>query len=247
MTEPEQQTMPVQAAPEPEKASRWEDYIDVFFSPAELFRRRARDGAGVPFVTLLILGIVFYFLLLPANTMIVRSTIPPEAQAQLSENMLNIMTYGGSIMIPIVYSIMILSAAALLWIGGRVADLRTEFSRTLLIATYAAFVLLLSQILGGVLVLIQGEAGLDIVRHLSFGPLRFIGSADMDRMQMAILRRFDLFYIWQAVLWAVGLHIIYKAGWARAGAIAFVTWLLFAIPGIIGALLNFGAAPAGGG
>jgi hypothetical protein len=243
----EQQTVPTEAAPEPGKASRWEDYIDVFFSPAELFRRRARDGAGVPFLTLLALGLVFYFLLLPANTIIVRTSIPPDAQAQLSERALNFMTYAGAIMIPIVYAIMILTAAALLWVGGRVADLRTEFSRTLLIATYAAFVLLLSQILGGVLVLIQGEAGLDIVRHLSFGPLRFVGSADMDKVQMALLRRFDLFYIWQAVLWAVGLHVIYKAGYARAGAIAFVTWLLFAVPGIIGALLNFGAAPAGGG
>lgn len=243
MTEP--QTVPTQEAAEPEKASRWEDYIDVFFSPAELFRRRARDGAGVPFLTLLVLGLVFYFLLLPANMMVVRASIPPQAQAQFSERALNFMTYGGSIMIPVVYSIMIVCAAGLLWLGGRVADMRTEFSRTLLIATYAAFVILLQQILGGVLVLVQGGVGLDIVRHLSFGPLRFVGSADMDKLQMALLRRLDLFFIWQAILWAVGLRVIYKVGYARAGAVAFATWLLFAIPGIIGSMLNIGAAPSG--
>jgi hypothetical protein len=162
----------------------------------------------------------------------------------MGEGMLRIMTYGGVIGVPIMYALMTAIAAALLWLGGRVADIRTDFSRTMLIATYVAFVLLLSQILGSVLVIVGGEASFDMARSMSFGPLRFIGSADMDRMLMAVLQRLDIFAIWQAALWAIGLSVIYRISMGKAAAIAAVVWLLFAVPGIVMAALGIGGPPA---
>jgi hypothetical protein len=234
------ETVTTQAEPEQQTASRWEDYIDVYFSPFELFRRRAHDKVAPPLFTLLALGILFYLVMIPANRIVVRSTIPPEQQAQMSEGMINMMSYFGIIGVPIMYLFMTTIAAALLWIGARMADIRADFSRTMLIATYASFVLLLSQILASVLVLIGGEAGFDIVRSMSFGVLRFIGSTDMDGILAAILQRLDIFAIWQAVLWAIGLSVIYKVSMAKAGIIAGVVWILFAVPGVIMAALGFG-------
>ncbi|HEX6307362.1 MAG TPA: YIP1 family protein [Longimicrobiales bacterium] len=242
----EHETVSGQAEPVDRSASRWEDYIDVFFSPFELFRRRAQDRVGPPLLTLLGLAMLFYLVLLPANTMVVRSSIPAEQQPQITDNMLRIMTYAGVLTIPVYFAVSVAAAAFLLWLGGRVADLRTDFSRTMLIATYAAFVLLLLQVLGGVLVLIRGDVGLDVVRHLSFGPLRFVGSRDMDPLLMAVLRRFDLFYLWQAALWAIGLKVIYRTSLIRAGLIAAAAWLLFIIPGLISAAFNFGPGAQGG-
>jgi hypothetical protein len=238
------ETVPTQAEPEKEKASRWEDYIDVFFSPFELFRRRAQDKVGPPLLTLLALGIVFYLVMIPANRIVVRGSVPPEAQAQMNEGMLNVMTYAGVVGVPIMYALMIAIAAALLWLGGRIVDIPTGFSRTMLIATYAAFVLLLSQILASVLVMVGGEAGFDIIRSMSFGPLRFIGSADMDKTLVALLQRLDIFAIWQAALWAIGLSVIYKVAMARAAAVAAVVWIVFAVPGIIMGALGIGAPGA---
>ncbi|HEX2166794.1 MAG TPA: YIP1 family protein [Longimicrobiales bacterium] len=242
----EQETVTTQAGPEPEpeKASRWEDYIDVFFSPFELFRRRAHDKVAPPLLTLLALGIVFYLVMIPANRIVVRGSIPPEQQAQMSEGMINIMSYAGVIGVPLMYLFMTLIAAALLWVGARIIDIRADFSRTMLIATYAAFVLLLSQILASVLVMIGGEASFDIARSMSFGPLRFIGSADMNRSLSAVLQRFDIFAIWQAALWAIGLSVIYKVSMGRAAAVAAVVWILFAVPGIVMGLLGIGGPPA---
>ncbi|MGH7446258.1 MAG: YIP1 family protein [Longimicrobiales bacterium] len=227
-------------AQEQEQASRWEDYIDVFFSPFELFRRRAQDRVGPPLLTLLALGIAFYLVMIPANRIVVSASLPPEARAQVGEGMIRIMTYGGVIGVPIMYALMVLVAAALLWLGGRVADIRTDFSRTMLIATYAAFVLLLSQILVSVLVLVTGEAGFDVVRSMSFGPLRFVGSSDMDRMLIAVLQRLDIFAIWQAALWAIGLSVIYRVSMARAASVAAVVWILFAVPGVVMGAFGFG-------
>lgn len=243
MDDHQQATM--QTEPEQQNASRWEDYIDVFFSPFELFRRRAHDRVAPPLLTLLALGIVFYLLMIPANRIVVRGSIPPEQQAQMPEGMVNMMTYLGVIGVPIMYAVMTAIAAGLLWIGGRIADIRTDFSRTMLIATYAAFVLLLSQILASVLVMVGGEAAFDPIRSMSFGVLRFIGDAGMNRSAAALLRLLDVFAIWQAVLWAIGLSVIYRVSMARAAAVAAVVWLLFAVPGLILGALGIGAGAPG--
>lgn len=240
----EHQTVARHEEPVAKPASRWEDYIDIFFSPVELFRRRAHDKVAPPLLTLLGLGILFYVVMIPANRIVVRSSIPPEAQAQMSEGMLNTMTYVGVLGVPVMYLIMTVVAAALLWIGARMADIKADFSRTMLIATYASFVLLISQILASVLVMVSGEAGFDMVRSMSFGPLRFIGSAGMDRILVAVLQRLDIFAIWQAALWAIGLSVIYRVSMGRAAAIAGVAWVLFALPGILMAALGIGAPPA---
>lgn len=237
----ENETMLTPVEPEQEKASRWEDYIDVFFSPVELFRRRAHDSVAPPLLTLLALGMVFYLALMPANRIVVRESIPPEAQSQMSEGMLNVMSWAGVITVPIMYTIMVLIAAGLLWLGARVADIRADFSRAMLIATYAAFVLLLSQVLASVLILVTGPENFNMMRSMSFGPLRFLGSPEMNKTIAAVLQRLDIFAIWQAALWAIGLSVIYRVSIGRAGAIAAVVWILFAIPGIIMGVLGIGA------
>jgi hypothetical protein len=229
-----------------EETSRWEDYIDVFFSPAELYRRRAQDRVGPPLVTLLLLGVFFYFVMLPANRIIMQASIAanPEA-AQALERLGTLLQILGSIFLPATYLAVIASAAVVLLIVGRVLEIRTEFSRTMLIATYAAFVYLLSQVAGGVAVLLHGD-GLDLIRHISFGPLRFVGDPEMDPVISAVLRRFELFTLWQTVLWGVGIAVIYRVSRMHAAAVAGLTWLLLALPAIVMAAVGFGQAPGGG-
>jgi hypothetical protein len=229
----------VQPETQPQAASRWEDYIDVFFSPAELYRRRAHDRVAPPLLTLLLLGLVFYFVMLPANRMIMFASLPDDPNAAAAvEQMGTILQLVGGIFVPITYVVVLGVAAFLLWLVGRFAEMRTVFNRTMLIATYAGFVYLLAQVAGGLSVMLHGEAGLDVIRHTSFGPLRFVGHQEMNPVAMGLLRRFDIFNLWQAVLWGIGLSVIYRATRAQAAITAAAAWLLFAIPGIIGAALT---------
>lgn len=231
------------AEPETEQASRWEDYIDVFFSPAELFRRRADDRVAPPLITLIVLALVFYVVMLPANAMVMRASVAQGTNPDAAEAMATMGTIFqviGAIMVPIMYFIVIASTAALLWLIGRFADIRIDFGRAMLIATYGGFIYLLAQIAGGVAVLIKGEAGLVVARDLSFGPARFLATADTPGALLGVLRRFEVFAMWQAVVWAIGIREIYRTTTARAAVVAFMTWLLFVIPGILGGLLPFG-------
>jgi hypothetical protein len=241
------ETTATEAEPAPEQTSRWEDYVDVFFSPAELFRRRAHDRVMPPLVTLLLLAIAFYFILLPANTMIMRASMAeagPEG-AEMVERFASMLQIVGGIFVPIMYMIMLTITAALLLVGGRIAEIRTDFNRMLLVATYAGFVYLVAQIAGAVAVLLQGEVGLDVVRHMSFGPLRFTGDTD-NAVLTAILRRFEIFAIWQAILWGIGISVIYRVSRARGLAVAFAVWALFTLPAVFMALLGLGRGPTAG-
>jgi hypothetical protein len=229
---------------ETETTSRWEDYIDVFISPAELFQRRAADRVAPPLITLLALSVAFYFILLPANGMAMRASAGESAEAaQMMEQFGMLFQMLGSIFVPITYLIMLSLVAALLLVIGRLAEIRTVWSRTLLIATYGGFIYLLAQIAGGVAILIHGEAGLDVVRDVSFGPLRFIGSTDTEPVMTAILRRFDIFTIWQAVVWGIGVSVIYRVSRARGMAVAFATWAIMTIPGVVMAMIGIGQGP----
>jgi hypothetical protein len=198
-----------------ERASRWEDYVDVF-----------------------------YLILLPANAMLMRAALAASPRAgALSDRMMMVFQVLSGIAVPLSYVVFIVFAAALLWLAGRFAEIRTDFSRTMLVATYGGFILLLSQLVSGVLVLLHGEAGLDPIRHLSLGVLRFTGDDGVARALVPLLRRLDLFAIWQAVLWAVGLHVIYRTTRFQAAITAAISWLLFAVPGLIMAALGVGQPP----
>jgi hypothetical protein len=237
----------VTVEPAPTQASRWEDYIDVFFSPVELFRRRAADRVAPPLITLLILGVLAYLAMLPANAMMMRAAMADNPEVADAMGQLGlVIQLVGAVVVPITYAVVVAIAALLLFIVGRFVELRTEFSRTMLIATYAGFIYLLSQIATGGAILLHGEAGLDVMRHTSFGPLRFIDATDMNAVARALLQRLDIFAIWQTVLWGIGIAVIYKASRAQAAITAAATWILFAIPGIIGAALGIGAGAAGG-
>lgn len=226
-------------------ASRWEDYIDVFFSPSELFARRAHDRAMPALVTLMVLSVIAYYVLFPANGIIMRASMPPEAAAAPeAQRFMTVMAYLGGIMVAITHLVAVLWAALLLWGVAHGVELRPTFRQALLIAAYAGFIYLLAQIAGGVLAMIYGE-GLSPMRDLSFGVSRFVDPESVPRALPPLLRRIDLFVIWQAVVWAIGVRVILHASMAQAAITAVGAWLLFALPSVIGAALGIGQPPTG--
>lgn len=222
-----------------EKAAWWEDCVDIFVSPAVLFRRRAQDRVGPPLAMLLVLAVAVYLVSIPANAMVMRAAVATDPRAAEMVNSLGtVMQVLGAIFVPIQYLLAIAGAAVLLWIGGRMAEVPIEFPRAWLIAVYAAYVKPLSHVVTALLVTLHGEAGLDVVRHGSLGVLRFLGSREVDPLLLPLLARFEIFAIWQACLWAVGLAVLYGTGWVRSGIIAAAAWTLSSVPGMAGARIG---------
>lgn len=222
--------------PAPVQKSRFEDVLDVFFSPTELFERRRNDTIGPPLIILMVLSVVFYYILLPAQSMLVRASMasmPPEAAAKMG-TVMKFMAIGGGIMAPIGVAIAVAITAALLWCLARLVDARPDFQQMMIIAIYAGFIGLIAKIAGGVAVMIHGEAGLDPLRHASFGVLRFVDIKSLPSFLPGLLARIDIFQIWQAVIWAIGFRVVTGVSKQKAAIVAASTWLIFAIPGMLG-------------
>ncbi|HEX6694577.1 MAG TPA: Yip1 family protein [Longimicrobiales bacterium] len=236
--------------PPVETKSRWEDYLDVFFSPGELFRRRANDRLGPPLITLLVLATAFYYILLPAQKMILRAqmelAMPEGGLPPGAEKMMNLMPIFGGIMQPIIYLIMTALTAFLLWALCRAVGAKPTFRQMMIVSTYTMFIFLLGQIAGWVAVMLHGPAGLEPLKHMTFGVTRFMDTKNTSKALVGLLGIFSIFAIWQAVLWAIAVHVVTGVSKGKAAMVAIGTWLLTGLPGIIGGLMSGGAAGPGG-
>jgi hypothetical protein len=50
-------------APTPEPAARWEDFIDIFVSPREVFARRADGSFALPLIVATVLIVALFFVM----------------------------------------------------------------------------------------------------------------------------------------------------------------------------------------
>jgi hypothetical protein len=222
------------AVAQPEKSSRWEDLIDVYFSPAELYARRAGESWVKPFLLLCAISIVLYYVFLPVNALIWEASMianaPPEADLEKMRQGAAMMKYFGGIMVPIGYGMMIAGTALVMKLVSSVMEPGATWRQSFLIATYAAFVVIPQQILGALLIYIKSGSGTIEMKDASFGVLRFV--EDPDKVLTAILGRFDIFPIWTAILCAVGLIVVVGMPRGKAFATAAITWLAIALPGL---------------
>lgn len=220
-------------------ASWWEDPIDVVTSPVQLFQRR-RDAPLWPPLGMIIAGaIVAYLVMLPVTGMVMEAQMAanPEAAAAM-ERFGTIFRVVGALFAPIGLLFVLAWTALLLWAFGRLLDVPASFSRMLLVAVYAGWIVLIGQLLGGVILMATGtDAISDLASAISFGVLRFTGTEGMPRTVVPLLARLDLFALWQAALWMIGISTFYRVSRGRAVAIALAVLVLSALPEVLLALL----------
>jgi len=150
----------------------------------------------------------------------------------------------GAVFAPIGMLLILAWIGLLLWGFGRLFDVRIIYSRALLIAVLAAWVSVIGQILGGVVLMLTGaDPGADMMSAISFGVLRFTGSEGIPRTLVPLLGRLDVFALWQAALWAIGISTIYRVPRSRGFLIAACVLVLSALPEVLLALLPQPGAP----
>jgi hypothetical protein len=220
-----------------DRTSRWEDLVDVFIAPGELFRRRADDRVAPALLMLLGATVILYLVLLPANRLIMGATATDPQAAEFMEQYGTLFQLLGVVFVPVTTLAMVAFGALLIWLFAKLASVNMPADRAFLISTYAGFVLLLGQVAGAVLVLVQSGGAIDITRDLSLGPLRFM-IVDAQSPIVPLLRRFELFSIWQAALWGVGVRHVGRTGTGTAAVVATLAWASYAIPTLLFAMLS---------
>src|SRR5690606_40892550 len=94
-----------------------------------------------------------------------------------------------------------------------------------------------------IFMLTGADPGADMMSAISFGVLRFTGSEGIPRTLVPLLGRLDVFALWQAALWAIGISTIYRVPRSRGFLIAACVLVLSALPEVLLALLPQPGAP----
>lgn len=234
------------ATPAPAKpASRWEDFIDIFYAPSSVYERRANSGFGIPMLVVAVLvGVIAL-----ANSGVMQPIMDAEfarntaammkKNPQLTPEMLQkgrafgetMAKIGGFIMMPI----FIFLTGLVLWIVGKFFDAKQTLVAAIMVASYAYVPRILESVLAGVQGLVMDPASLDGRYRLSIGLGRFLDPNTTSPLVLALLGRVDVFTIWVTVLLAIGLAVTGKIPRSKAAMAAVVVWIIGALPAVLGA------------
>lgn len=243
MTAPDQ-TEPIPAPAKP--ASLWEDFIDIFVSPSEVFERRRNSGFFVPLVIIAVIMTLLFVLGKPvlapvfdaefARGIAAAQRQNPQITAEqmekgraLTEKLAPVFAAFATLFAPLVVGLV-------LWVVGKFVDAKEDVKAACMIATYA----FIPRILESVINITQGyfldPATLNGRYRLTLGVGRFFDPDKVSPVLLAVVGRIDVFTIWVTVLLAIGLAVVARIPRNRAAVAAAIVWVIGMLPGLFGAL-----------
>ena len=231
---------PVAATPMAQRAAVWEDFIDIFYAPAMVFARRARDSFWIPFfVVTIVIGALFYLnsgVLQPvmegefnrgmAAAMRSNPRLTPEMADRFRQTGIRIAQIGGFLLVPIA----IVLTGTVAWLIGKLFDAKQAYGAALMVAAYAWVPKILEAVLNGVQGLFLDPDQLNGRFRLTLGVGRFFDPDVTSPILLGFIGRIDVFTIWVTVLLAIGLSVTGGISRSRAALAAPLIWAAGATP-----------------
>lgn len=230
----------------PSRTPVWEDFVDIFYVPSQVFARRQQGGFAIPLVVLtVLLGILYVasmFVLQPVfdaewNRQAARML---DSDARMTEDQLSagraMAEKLQAVIVFISVPIAVLFMGLLLWIAGKLVEAKQTLAAALMVATYSHFPRIIESLLNAVQGIVLDPASLDGRFRLTFGPARFLDPDVTSPMLLAVVGRLDLITIWVTILLAIGLSVTGRISKRWAAAAAVIVWMISALPGLFGVL-----------
>ena len=229
----------------PSKAGIWEDFVDIFVQPAQVFERRREGKFGLALLALVVITGVLFFALRNGIAPIMDAEMAKQAAAMAAKNpnitpdqiaaqqgmMEKFAVIGYVLFMPIG----ILIAAVLLWLAGKLVGASVAFAAAMMIATYSQFPRIVEMILNSVQGLMLAPESITVRYSVQIGPARFL-DASANPFLLTLLGGFDLFTIWVTVLLAIGLSVVARVPRKQAAIAAALVWLVGLLPSLYQAL-----------
>jgi len=168
-----------------ERASVWEDFIDIFYAPSLVFARRARGSFWIPFfVVTLTIGALFYLnsgVLQPvmegefnramAAAMRTNPRLTPEMADRFRQTGVRLAQVAGFLIVPVA----IFFTGSAVWLIGKLFESKQTYGAALVVAAYAWVPKIIEAVLNG----LQG---------LFLDPFQFNGRFRLTPRHRTILR-----------------------------------------------------------
>jgi hypothetical protein len=220
----------------PAKASFWEDVIDIFFSPADVFRREQHKSVWPPMLFVAIsIGVIFFvtfntlepifdaeFTRSTAKSMASNPNITPDQLETGKRIGINVARYG----IGVIMLVTMLLIGAFTWLLGKVVGSVATFHDAMVVAAWSYFPRVIGVVIGGVQGLLMDPSKLNSQLSISLSPARFMDPEASNPMLYQLAGRFDLITIWVTILLAVGVYVTGKVSKGRAATFGVMIWVV---------------------
>lgn len=243
MTAPDQtELIPAPAKP----ASLWEDFVDIFVSPSEVFERRRGSGFFVPLLVFAVLMTVLFIIGKPVLSAVFDAEYARGVAAAMKQNpqitaaqmeKARGMTDKFAVVGVVFYAFIApLLVGLTLWIVSKFVDAREDIRAACMIATYAFFPRILESLVNIAQGYFLDPAALNGRYRLTLGVGRFFDPDRVSPVLLSVVGRIDVFTIWVTILLAIGLSVVAKIPRSRAYVAAAIVWVIGMLPGLLGAL-----------
>jgi len=245
MTEP---AVVERTVPAPPKTSFWEDAIDIFLSPVDVFRREENKSFWPPmlFVAIAIGVIVFatFNTLEPIfDAEFTRATAKqlagnPQITADQLETGKKFGLAAARYGITVIMFVTMFLIGAMTWLLGKVVGSAQSFHAALVVAAWSYFPRILGALLGGVQGLTMDMSKFTSQLSISLSPARFMDVDTANPMLYQLAGRFDLITIWVTILLAIGMYVTGRVSKGRATIFGVLIWAVGGLYAIRAAYLQ---------
>lgn len=226
-------------------ASLWEDFVDIFFSPASVFRRRERSNWLIPLlivtIAVAVITIASRGVLQPVmDAEFERTADQLRKNPQITEDAIErIRSYSNfaATWFPIILTpIAVIVVGFMTWLVAKLVESKQTLQAALVVASYAFVPRVVQGIVNAIQGLVLSPDQLNGIVKLSFSPARFLDLATAKPIVVQVLNRFDLFTIWVTILLAIGVYVTGRVSKQQATIAGVLFWIVGGIPALLGAL-----------
>ncbi|MGH7669395.1 MAG: YIP1 family protein [Gemmatimonadaceae bacterium] len=236
---------PQSSAVRSEKVSVWEDFLDIFYAPAQVYRRRENGNFWIPLLVVAVLLTVLAFanhnIIEPIFSTEFARSVPqmmkanPKLTPALIERSRTIgfaaTQYGTILAIPI----LALLLAFVTWLLAKVFDAKLSWNAAMVVVSFGLIPRVVQQVALSVQGLLIDPANLMTRFSVELGPARFMDPATIQPLVGALLDHVELFTLWSVLLVTIGVAVIGKLSKAKAWGFGFVYWTVTLLPALYGA------------
>jgi hypothetical protein len=216
-------------------AARWEDFIDIFYAPDAVFRRRQNESFWPPLLIVsLLTGVVAYFTF-DAMAVVFEGQIRASMAEAARQNPMNadqvaaVQKWGmlSAKIASVVFTPFVIGLLGLgTWLVGKLFGSEQTFNGALVVVSYAYVIRVIGAIAAGAQALTMDLSGMKSPYALALGPGRYLDPETTSPLLYALAARLDLFTIWVTVLIGIGYVVTGKMTRGGAFGAALLLWVL---------------------
>ena len=226
--------------PAAKPAPLWEDFIDIFYAPSDVYARREHAN---PWPMILILtALVTLITVLTwgslagpveaemrdqvAKTMAKNPQMTADAMETGIKMQMGIRRWSG-----VFFPVGVLIASLFVWLLAKVLGAKETYQKAMIVVTYSAIIAVVQMLVVGAQALVMDTSALTTPDKLSLSAARFVDKATTSPIIYSALKLLDVFGIWGLVVMCIGVRVTGKTSKNTAimfGVIWFAASLLIA-------------------